>query len=70
MPPMNEPPNNLASLLLIVAGTISAPIGVGIILLMLGLGLLREANGEHSFPRIHGWIKFIHAVQFWRMIKL
>lgn len=67
---MQDPPNNFGSLLLIVAGTVSAPAGVGIVLLMTGLALLREANGEPSFPRLKGWINWLQTVQFWRMSKL
>jgi|GEM_PF-3122460 len=64
------PPNNFASLLLIVAGTVSAPLGIGVLLLLTGLALLREPNGERTFPRLQGWLAWLHTVQFWRMIKL
>ena len=67
---LTVPPNNFPSLLLIVGGAVSAPLGIGVLLLITGLALLREANGEHSFPRLQGWMKWIQAVQFWRMIKL
>lgn len=67
---MSDPPNNFRCLLLIVAGAVSAPLGIGLLLLITGLALLREANGERSFPRLQGWIKWVQAVQFWRMIKL
>lgn len=67
---MQTPPNNFASLLLIVAGAISAPAGLGLVLLITGLALLREANGERSFPRLQGWLHWLQTVQFWRMIKL
>lgn len=67
---MQDPPNNFASLLLIVAGTVSAPAGIGVVLLITGLALLREANGERTFPRLQGWIQWLQTVQFWRMIKL
>lgn len=67
---MSESPNNFGSFLLIVAGGLSAPIGIGIVLILIGLALLREANGERSFPRLKGWIKLAQVVQFWRMVKL
>ncbi len=67
---MTEPPNNFASLLLIVAGTISAPFGIGLLLLLTGLALLREANGTLTFPRLQRWIHWLHTVQFWRISKL
>jgi hypothetical protein len=67
---VNDSPNNFGSLLLIIAGTVSAPLGIGLILLLTGLALLREANGELSFPRLQGWIKLIQMVQFWRISKL
>ncbi len=67
---LTVPPNNFPSLLLIVGGAVSAPLGIGVLLLITGLALLREANGEHSFPRLQGWMKWIQTVQFWRMIKL
>jgi len=67
---VNDSPNNFGSLLLIIAGAVSAPIGIGLILLLTGLALLREANGELSFPRLQGWIKLIQMVQFWRISKL
>jgi hypothetical protein len=67
---VNDSPNNFGSLLLIIAGAVSAPIGIGLILLLTGLALLREANGELSFPRLQGWIKLIQMVQFWRINKL
>jgi hypothetical protein len=64
------PPNNFPSLLLIVGGVVSAPLGIGVLLLITGLALMREANGEQSFPQLHGWIKWVQTVQFWRMIRL
>lgn len=67
---MSDPPNNFPSLLLIVAGAVSAPFGIGLPLLLTGLALLREANGDLSFPRLRGWIQWLHTVQFWRMSKL
>lgn len=67
---VNDSPNNFGSLLLIIAGAVSAPVGIGVILLLTGLALLREANGELSFPRLQGWIKLIQMVQFWRISKL
>lgn len=67
---VSDSPNNFGSLLLIVAGAVSAPAGIGLILLLTGLALLREANGELSFPRLQGWIKRIQMVQFWRINKL
>jgi hypothetical protein len=67
---LSHPPNNFASLLLIVGGAVSAPIGIGFVLLITGLALLREANGERSFPRLQGWLKWLQTVQFWRMIRL
>jgi hypothetical protein len=67
---VNDSPNNFGSLLLIIAGAVSAPAGIGLILLLTGLALLREANGELSFPRLQGWIKRIQMVQFWRINKL
>lgn len=69
-PTVNDSPNNFGSLLLIIAGAVSAPVGIGVILLLTGLALLREANGELSFPRLQGWIKLIQMVQFWRISKL
>jgi hypothetical protein len=67
---MQNAPNNLASFLLIGAGAISAPLGIGIVLILMGVVLLREANGELSFPRQRRWIKRVQTVQFWRMTKL
>lgn len=67
---MTEPPNNFRSLLLIVSGAVSAPVGIGLVLLITGLALLREANGERSFPRLQGWLNLLHTVQFWRITKL
>lgn len=67
---MSEPPNNFRSLLLIVAGAVSAPVGIGLLLLITGLALLRDANGERSFPRLQGWLHWLQAVQFWRITKL
>ncbi|MFN9548251.1 MAG: hypothetical protein ACK6AD_14510 [Cyanobacteriota bacterium] len=67
---MSPPPNNVPSLLLIVSGIVSAPVGIGLVLLLTGLALLREANGERSFPRLQGWLTLLQTVQFWRMIKL
>ena len=67
---LSHPPNNFASLLLIVGGAVSAPIGIGVVLLITGLALLREANGERSFPRLQGWLNWLQTVQFWRMIRL
>lgn len=67
---MSGPPNNFGSFLLIVAGGLSAPIGIGIVLILIGLALLREADGKRSFPRLKGWIKLGQMVQFWRIVKL
>jgi hypothetical protein len=61
---LSTPPNNFGSLLLIVSGVISAPIGVGVVLLIMGLALLREANGEHTFPQLRRWRKWLQNVQF------
>ncbi len=61
---MSTPPNNFGSLLLIVSGVISAPIGVGVVLLIMGLALLREANGEHTFPQLRRWRQWLQNVQF------
>lgn len=68
-PPLPEPPNNFGSLLLIVAGAVSAPAGIGIVLLITGLALLREANGERSFPRLRGWLDRLRAVPFRPIIR-
>ncbi len=63
-------PNNFPSLLLLVGGAVSAPFGVGLLLILTGLALLRKADGDHAFPRLQGWIQWLQTVQFWRMIKL
>ncbi len=65
-----NPPNNFGSLLLIIAGTITAPVGVGLVLLLAGLAILREANGEVSFPQLQAWMKRLQMVQFWRITRL
>lgn len=65
-----NPPNNFGSLLLIIAGAVSAPVGVGLVLILTGLALLREANGELSFPQLQGWMKLLQMVQFWRITRL
>jgi len=52
---MVSPPNNLGATLLIVLGLITAPVGIGIVLLVAGLAHLRQANGRYSFRRLHGW---------------
>jgi hypothetical protein len=67
---LTSPPNNFGSLLLIVAGAVSAPFGIGLLLVLTGLALLREANGERTFPQLQGWLQWLQTVQFWRMIKL
>ncbi len=65
-----HPPNNFGSLLLIIAGAVSAPVGIGLVFLLSGLALLREANGEMSFPQLQGWLRLIQMVQFWRITRL
>jgi len=65
-----HPPNNFASLLLIIAGAVSAPVGIGLVFLLTGLALLREANGEVSFPQLQGWLRLVQQVQFWRITRL
>lgn len=67
---MATPPNNFGSLLLIVAGAVGAPLGIGIPVLLTGLALVRQANGEPAFPRLKGWLDLLQNVQFWRMTKL
>lgn len=67
---VKETPNNFGSLLLIVAGAVSAPVGIGIVLIVTGLALMRDANGERSFPKLQGWSKLLQTVQFWRISKL
>lgn len=67
---VTNPPNNFGSLLLIIAGAVSAPVGVGLVLLLTGFALLREANGELSFPQLQGWLKLLQTVQFWRITRL
>jgi len=67
---VTPPPNNFGSLLLIVAGAVSALLGIGFLLLLSGLALLREPDGKRTFPRLEGWLQWLQTVQFWRMIKL
>ena len=63
-------PNNLGPFLLIAAGLVTAPFGLGIVVLVLGVALLKDANGEVSFPRLQGLLRLAQNVQFWRVIKL
>ena len=74
-PVVTDPPNNFGSLLLIVFGILSAPAGIVIPLVITGLALLREANGELAFPRLRPWTRWmrtvrLHTVQFCRNSKL
>lgn len=63
-------PNNLGSTLLIATGLITAPVGIGFALMILGVALLRDRDGKRSFPHLHHELKRrVHAIQFWRMIK-
>lgn len=55
-PPMTVQPNNLGPTLLIAAGIVTAPAGVGILFLLTGLALIREADGKSSFPRLSRWL--------------
>ena len=64
------PPNNLGATLLMALGLMSAPTGVGIVLFVSGLALLRQANGQPCHPRLQEWLSGFQRVQFWRMIKL
>jgi len=43
-------PNNFGPTLLIALGFMSAPIGLGIPLLLLGLAHLRTSHGASAFP--------------------
>jgi hypothetical protein len=70
LPTLSTPPNNFGSLLLIVSGLVFVPVGIGIVPLILGLALVREANGDYTFPQLRGWRQWLQTVQFWRMIKL
>lgn len=56
---MVSPPNNLGATLLIMVGLMTAPAGIGIVLLVAGLAHLRQANGRYSFQRLHGWRRTI-----------
>ena len=67
---VNTPPNNLGATLLIATGLVSAPTGLGIGVLLMGLALLKEADGQHCFPRLHMWVRRIQKVQFWRASRL
>lgn len=43
-------PNNLGPTLLIILGIVTAPVGVGILILLPALALLKEADGRSAFP--------------------
>jgi len=56
-------PNNLGPTLLLFAGLATAPIGLGLVLFLIGLALLKDANGELFFPEIEAKIKKCQKLQ-------
>lgn len=46
-------PNNLGPTLLLVAGLLLLPLGVGLPLLLLALARLRTWQNQPAFPRLH-----------------
>lgn len=52
MDPITVQPNNLGATLLIVLGIVTTPAGVGILVLLAALALVREADGRPAFPSL------------------
>ncbi len=50
-------PNNLGPTLLLFAGLATAPIGLGLVLMLIGLALLKDADGALSYPQIQASFK-------------
>ena len=62
-------PNNIGPTLLMIAGLITAPLGVGAVLVIAGLATLRSQSGRPSFPKLREAVAVDHFVQFWGKIK-
>jgi len=59
-------PNNVGPTLLISLGLMSAPIGLGIPLVLLGLARLRTAQGTSAFPLLAAALESVHLhLQAW-----
>lgn len=56
MATVNVVPNNLGPTLLIAVGIVTVPAGVGVLAVLTGLALLRQANGQYAFPRLSRWV--------------
>ena len=60
---LNSLPNNLGPTLLLFVGLATAPIGLGLVLLLVGLALLKDADGALSFPQIQARLKKPQSLQ-------
>jgi len=68
MTPVPAQPNNLGPMLLIALGMITVPIGFGILLLLVALALLREADGRLAFPSLSRRVARVYC--FFRFNRL
>ncbi|MFM7362876.1 MAG: hypothetical protein ACKO6F_08060 [Cyanobium sp.] len=64
MPPPS-PPNNLGPTLLLALGLLSAPLLVGVPLLLLGLAQIRTAAGRPALPAL-----FLSQRRLFRALRL
>ena len=62
-PALRPVPNNLGPTLLLAVGFLMAPLLIGVPLLVLGLALLRSADGTPSLPFL------ARAVARWRQVS-
>jgi hypothetical protein len=59
-------PNNFGPTLLISIGLMSAPIGLGIPLVLLGLARLRTSQGTSAYPLLATALESVHLhLQAW-----
>ena len=49
-------PNNLGATLLIYLGVVMAPVGIGLLVLVSGFALLKEADGRKAYPALNRWL--------------
>ncbi|GEM_PF-5475148 len=50
-------PNNIGPTFLLMIGLPTAPVGIGLPLILLALALLRNSDSSHAFPKLaNGWL--------------
>ncbi len=59
----SPPPNNLGPTLLLAAGLLSSPLGVGVPLVIVALAGVRTAAGDPALPRLTRWLQRLRRIR-------